>query len=124
MIFRSIDGSGDWNFGQGRNSYFTAEAAINANIKTRLLIFLGEVFWSLQSGVDWLNLIGAKNPGAQASIILQCRTVIVESYGVVQVRSVLPVYTPGTRDLTVTYTIDTIYSRGVVGTLDPVLSDA
>lgn len=119
MIFRGIDGNGDWSFGQGKNSYFTKEKAIAANVRTRLLLFLGEVFWRLDAGVDWWNLLGAKNPAAQAGIILQCRTVILGSYGIVRVTSVLPVFKPVTRDLTVTYNTDTIYSKGVVGNIVP-----
>lgn len=117
MIFRGIDGSEDWSFGKGRQSYFTDGNAIAANIRTRLFTFLGECFFALQDGVDWWNLIGGKNPSAQANIILQCRTIIANSYGVVRINSVVPVFQAGTRDLRVTYDIDTIFTRGVVQSL-------
>lgn len=116
MIFRGIDGTNDWAFGNGRQSYLTGEAAVAANIKTRLLVFLGECFFALDAGVDWWNLIGGKNPQAQANIILQCRTVIINSEGVVRVNSVVPVM-DSKRKLTLTFNIDTIFSRGLVLTL-------
>lgn len=121
MTIRGMDGNGDWYFGQGRNSYFTKQTAIATNVRTRLLLFLGEVFWALDAGVDWWNLIGAKNPSAQSGIILQCQAIILQSYGIVRINSVVPVFRPVDRGLTVTYNVDTLYSRGVVGTLTPVI---
>lgn len=113
MKFRGIDGDGDWEFGSGRGSYFTAEAAINANIRTRLLVWLGECFFALQDGVDWKNLLGGKRPEAQQGIILQCRTIIVASFGVVKLNTLNAVFDPRSRKLNVTYTISTIFSRNV-----------
>lgn len=114
MKFRGIDGSGDWLFGAGVQSYFTNEAAIDANIKTRLLTFLGECFFATNLGVDWWNLLGGKNPVAQANIILQTRTIIINSYGVVKLTSIIPVFDSPTRRLGLTYNIDTIFTRNVV----------
>lgn len=107
----------DWSWGNGRQSYFTAENAVAANIKTRLWTFLGECFFALNAGVDWWNLIGAKNPQAQANIILQCRTIIINSEGVVRINTINPVFDPRTRKLTLTFTIDTIYTRGLTLTV-------
>lgn len=116
MIFRAIDGANDWAFGNGRQSYLTGEAAVAANIKTRLLTFLGECFFALDAGVDWWNLIGAKNPQAQANIILQCREIIIQSEGVVRINSITAVMNPQ-RKLTLTFNIDTIFSRNLEGSL-------
>lgn len=112
MIFRGIDGANDWAFGNGRQSYLTGEAAVSANIKTRLFVFLGECFFALDAGVDWWNLIGAKNPQAQANIILQCRTIIINSEGVVRINTIAAVM-DSKRKLTLTFNIDTIFSKGV-----------
>lgn len=113
MIFRAIDGTSDWSFGNGVQSYFRNENAIAANIKTRLQVWLGECFFATADGIDWRNLLGGKNPAAQQGIVLQCRTVIVQSYGVVRVNSVTPTFNAASRALTVTYNIDTIFSRNV-----------
>lgn len=112
MIFRGIDGSNDWAFGNGRQSYLTGEAAVAANIKTRLMTFLGECFFALDAGVDWWNLIGAKNPQAQANIILQCREIIIQSEGVVRINSIAAVM-DSRRKLTLTFNIDTIFTRNL-----------
>ena len=112
MKFRGIDGDGDWRFGNGQQSFFTDEAAINANVRTKLLVFLGECFFALQLGVDWWNIIGAKNPGAQAAIILQTRTIISGCYGVVKITSI-SLSQNQSRHFTLTYNIDTIFTRNV-----------
>lgn len=116
MTFRGIDGTNDWSFGSGVQSYFTGAAAVSANIRTRLLTFLGECFFSLQSGVDWLNLLGGKNPAAQAGIVVQCRTIVANSFGVVKINSITPVL-DARRKLTLSFNVDTIFSRNVSGSV-------
>jgi hypothetical protein len=117
MIFRAIDGANDWAFGQGVQSYFTNERAVSANIKTRLQVWLGECFFATEAGIDWRNILGGKNPAAQQAAVLQCRTVIVGSYGVVKVNSVNAVFNSASRALTITYSIDTIFSRSVTNSV-------
>lgn len=119
MIFRALDASGDWTLGQGVQNYLRDEDAIELNIKTRLKSFLGDCFWAVEFGIDWFELLGAKNPAAQAAIVLATRLMIAESYGVVRINSVTAGTDRTTRRVTVTYNIDTIYSRSVVGTVTP-----
>ena len=88
QTFRSLDATGDWVFGGGRSSYATGNTAIQMDIQTALQIFMGECFWDTSFGVDWWNLLGGKNPSAQASIVLQVRTVILGIVGVTQINSV------------------------------------
>lgn len=120
QTFRGIDSDGDWIFGRGRSSYLTGNEAIQADIKTALQIFMGECFWNTDFGVDWWNLIGGKNPAAQAGIILQTRTVILGVDGVTQINSVSPSFTSGTRRLALQYSVNTIFSQGVTGQVAPV----
>jgi hypothetical protein len=115
--FRAVDANLDWSFGSGIQSYLTGQAAIEADIKTALLVFLGECFFALQAGVDWANLIGGKNPAAQAGIILQCRTVILSRFGVTAVTSVSSTLIG--RKPFVAYSVNTIYSQNVTGVVQP-----
>ena len=114
MIIRAIDSDNDWTFGQGKQSYLTAARAIDQNIQTRLMSWLNDTFWAMDFGVDWRNLIGGKNPAAQNGIILQCRTVLAASFGVVRVNKV-DASLDSNRRLLLAYTVDTIYSRAVTG---------
>lgn len=119
MIFRALTPTGDWTLGQGVQNYLRDEPAVELNIKTRLKSFLGDCFWATDFGVDWWELLGVKNPAAQAAIVLACRLMIAESYGVVRINSISAATDRTTRQLTVTYNIDTIYTRTVVGTVSP-----
>jgi hypothetical protein len=115
--FRGITGSGDWTFGAGRESYFRDSAAIAADIRTALLLFLNDCFFAMTTGIDWWNLLGAKNPVAKENIVIQTRATILSREGVVRVNSVEAAVNPTTRKVTLKYDIDTIYSRNLRGFL-------
>mgnify|MGYP006277781695 CR=1 FL=1 len=111
MIFRAITSSGDWVFGQGNSSYFTANAAIAANIQTALKLFLNDAFWSANSGIDWINLLG--NLNTENAILTQVRNTIANCYGVVQITSVNANFDRSQRLLTLSYNVSTIYSSNI-----------
>lgn len=113
MIFRDLDSNGDWSFGKGRNSYARDARAIQLNVRTALLTFLREIFWQTDFGVDWWNLNGGKNPAAQTGIILQTRTVIINAEGVVRINSVDVSLNARTRALSLSYNIDTTFTRNL-----------
>ena len=113
MIFRDLDSDGDWAFGNGRNSYARNDRAIQLNVRTALMTFLREIFWQTDFGVDWWNLNGGKNPAAQAGIILQTRTVIINAEGVVRINSVDATMNARTRALALSYSIDTTFTRNL-----------
>lgn len=117
MLFRQIYATNDWAFGQGRGSYLTGQDALGANIKTRLLFFLNDCFFAMSTGIDWWNLLGTKNPAALNNILIQTRQVIASSEGVVRINSVSVKFNSVERNVELTYNIDTIYSRGVTGTV-------
>ncbi len=108
MIFRALDTNNDWQFGKGKESYLFSQDAIAVNIKTRLLSFLNDCFFDLNAGVDWFTYFGT--PGREDEIKLKTRAVILQSYGVVTVNSVLLTVNPVTRASIITYNINTIYS--------------
>lgn len=119
MIIRNLDASGDWTFGQGRQNYLRNDDAVALNVATRLRCFLNDCFWATQFGVDWWNLLGTKNPTAQANVVLQTRAMISDSFGIVRVNSVAAVTDPATRRLRVDYNGDSIFSRGLAGSVQP-----
>lgn len=111
MNFRAIDATtNDWNLGRGIQSYLTGNAAIAADIRTALQMFLGECFFATDQGVDWWNLMGSRD---EAGVILQCRKVIVGRVGVTKVNSVVATLDRVSRKLVVTYSIDTVFSRNL-----------
>ena len=120
MIIRKLDANGDWMWGKGAGSFNFGEAAIEENLQTRLLCFLNDAFWALNFGIDWWNLIGGKNPKAEQQILLQTRTSIIQAYGVIRINSVFASEDATTRNLSVTYDIDDIYTQSVQNTVTPV----
>lgn len=119
MKIRALDPVDDWMFGRGLQSFQFGQAAIVENIETRLLSFLNDCFWNLPFGVDWWNLIGAKNPAAQQQILLQTRTMIAGSFGVTKINSVAATINTRTRALSISYNVDTIFTSGATGSVQP-----
>ena len=108
MIFRALDGNHDWTFGRGLSNYLTGEAAIDANIQTRLLSWVGGCFFALTDGIDWKSRLDV---GQQTELVDELKTNILQAFGVVGVISVVPVFDGVTRLMTITYNIQTIYSQ-------------
>ncbi len=106
MRVRALDVDHDWTFGKGRNDYLVNNKAVTQNIDTRLNSFLGDCFFDLGAGIDWFNLLGAKD---QLALNLAISAVILntqEVTGILQLSIVLSV----TRRLTVQYRVQTSYS--------------
>lgn len=81
MIFRNLDANGDWTFGQGLDNYATKNNAIGLNIKTRILSWVGDCFFDIGAGIDWLNRLGFKN--RRLLLESDLRTIILKSFGIV-----------------------------------------
>lgn len=107
MIFRNLV-DGDWTFGKGKENYLFAQNAISMNIKTRLLSFLNDCFFDMGAGIDWFTYLGVPNKSDE--IILRSRVIILQSYGVVKINSLVNQLS-STRQLSLEYNIDTIYTQ-------------
>jgi hypothetical protein len=113
MIFRGETSTSDWAFGRGKQSYLSGNTAIMKNLETRLRMFYSECFFDAEKGVAWFDLLGQKNPDL---LVLSIKREINDCYGVVRVTDVR--YTLDTnRNLTIRFTVDTIYSTGIAGTV-------
>jgi hypothetical protein len=108
MIIRSLDTLGDWTFGKGKTNYLSNNLAIAENILTRLYSFLNDAFWDTGAGIDWTRLLGT--PGTKAEILLSCRAVILQSYGVTAVNSISSVYSETNRNLVLSFNINTKFT--------------
>lgn len=108
MIIRALDGQHDFQFGKGLQSYLKDNNAIALNVQTRLLSFLNDCFFDAAAGIDWIQLLS--NRATKEEIILNCRGVILQSYGVVRVNSIT-INSFDNRNLNLTYVIDTIFTK-------------
>lgn len=111
MRVRSLDSSGDWNYGRGINDYKTGNLAVAQNIQTRVSSFLKDCFFALGDGIDWWNLLGAKN---QLALEFSVRAQILntkEVTGILQLEAELD----ADRDFAMRYNVQTAYSTSLVG---------
>lgn len=105
-LVRALDTNKDWMFGQGLSDYISYNQAIAQNINTRLSSFLGNCFFDLGAGIDWFNLLGSKN---QVALNLAISTTILNTQQVTGILQ-LSVVLDSRRNLTVTYSAQTVYS--------------
>lgn len=85
MIIRALL-AGDSTFGQGRENFLSGQNAVALNIQTRLYSFLRDCFFDIQSGIDWIRFMSV--PTKSQEIVLSCRGIILQSYGVVKVNKI------------------------------------
>jgi hypothetical protein len=112
MITRTIDINSSWNFGKGIQDYYQDKEALPQNIKTRLMSFLNDCFFDLDSGVDWFFFLGSKNiNGLKVSIA----KVIADTVGVVSLNE-LSLDIDDARQMTLQYEVTTVWSEKISGT--------
>lgn len=111
MLFRSIDDENDWMFGQGKQSYFRDDKAVEADIKTALQTFYQESFYDPDSGVPWFSLLGQKDVQL---LNLNVKAAIINIEGVTNVQNV-SISLDQNRNCVVKYLVTTIYTTQLSG---------
>jgi len=106
MSFRALDKNGDWTFGAGVNNLLVGRDEIAANLRTRLLSWVGNCFFDTAAGIDWVNL---RDKGTQDALTSAVKTMILQTDGVIHLNSLSVSYVK--RAVFITANIDTIYSR-------------
>lgn len=114
MILRRLDTLGDWTFGQGKGDYAVGLEAIRQNIQCRVLSWMYNCFFAKNDGIDYSSLL---DKGQQNNLSYAIKAQILSSYGVVRIQQMSAIYTPRTRNLVVTYSVDTIYGQALSGTI-------
>lgn len=61
LKIRALDNNYDWTFGKGKQNYISENKAISQLIRTNLLLFLGECFYAVDEGIDWITYLSNKN---------------------------------------------------------------
>lgn len=117
MRFRQLDSEGDWTFGAGQNNYAQENDAVSLNVRTRIMSWVGDCFFDLAAGIDWINRLGSKNQ--RELLELDLRTIILQTEGVTGINS-LSTNLDG-RNFKATYDIQTIYSQSYIDTIERVI---
>lgn len=104
---RAIDAVGDWEFGKGQNDFKTKNDAVSQNIQTRLNSYLGNCFFDVTAGIDWFNLLGAKD---QLALNLAVSSIIINTEEVTGNLQILRLLNTE-RNFLLEYKTQTIYSQ-------------
>ena len=120
MRVRALSTSGDWTFGSGYSNYAVNINAIQQNIQTRLSSFINDCFFDATAGLDWFNFMGgSKN---QLAISLAISAVILNTPDdqgnpvITGINQLSADYTGSSRNLTINYSVITVYSTTGVST--------
>jgi hypothetical protein len=115
MKFRGLDVNGDWMFGQGLGSYAQGQDALALDIAARIRSWKGGCFFAPNDGVDYKNLL---EKGQLKNLELALQNCIMQTPGVVKILSFAFTFSAGTRSLSMNATIQTIYSKEFIVTLN------
>lgn len=114
MRVRALDGVGDWKFGRGTSDYKGDIDALAQNIQTRLKSFLGDCFFDLGAGVDWFNLLGAKDIQELKLVLV---AVILNTENVISCTELIASIS-STRNFLIQYSVNTVYGEITNQTLE------
>jgi hypothetical protein len=114
VIFRTLDANGDWVFGKGIQDFARGQQAIALNLQTLIQCWVGDCFFSLQTGINWKRLM---NYGQQANLNSALQSLVLRAYGVVSIVSSKIDFSAGSRKFTASYTVNTVYSQQVTNQL-------
>ena len=66
MKTRTVDSNWDWRFGKGLQDYSVESLSVAYSVKMKVLSWIGDCFFDATAGIDWKNILGAKNTKEQA----------------------------------------------------------
>jgi len=107
MKFRNLDSNHDWQFGKGRNNYKENSEAVKLNVKTRLLEWLNDCFFAMDSGIDYINRLGSK--GQEELLEQDMRRIILQTEDVSGLNSFS--FELIDRNFRASYNLSTIYNE-------------
>jgi hypothetical protein len=109
MRYRMLSPTGDYVFGNGPGEFLVdSSAAVAQAISTRLKLWQGEWFLDQTQGVPYPTQILGYN--TQASYDAAIQTAILNTPGVSQLLAYSSTLTRSTRALSISATVETIYS--------------
>ena len=114
MLFRALNADGDWTFGAGLSNFASQADAIALNIRTRVMSWVGDCFFDMKAGIDWVNRLGSKNQ--LALLDLDLRRLILQTDGVTGLTN-FDIVMQG-RAFIANYTVDTIYGQSYTSTIN------
>jgi hypothetical protein len=106
VITRALTPDLEWTYGAGGQNYLKGEAAVEQNVVTTVLSWVGDSYYALAFGVDWLNRLDV---GQQNNLVQEIKQVIAGCYGVVGIVSISGNFNGGARSESISVQIATIF---------------
>lgn len=106
MYVRALDANGDWTFGSGLNNYKTGNLAVIQDIQTRLRSFVGNCFFDMGAGINWLGFLSSKDV---VGLRLAINAVLINTPNVVGILE-LSFNLSEERNFSISYQVQTTYS--------------
>lgn len=103
--------------GQGIGSYAQGQAALALDIAARIRSRKGNCFFAPNDGIDYTNLY---EKGRQKDFLTAMSNCIMQTPEVVKINAISTHINPRTRAVSMTYDVQTIYTRSFKATLDNV----
>lgn len=114
MITRRLAADFDMTFGHSLVDYLRDdEEAVGQNIRTRLLLILGEWFLDTTEGTPWRAILGVK-PFDRVFSEAALRRRVLGTYGVAEIVALSLIFNSSTRHAVVSIAVRTIYSGTLV----------
>lgn len=107
MAIRSLDKTGDWQFGNGLLDYKVQQKEIEQDIITSIKSWKNNCFFNLDAGIDWINYLGSY--GTETNIKQSIIKVVSKIIGVIAINN-YSAFLDINRKLNITLNITTIYS--------------
>lgn len=110
MRYRRLDANGDYTFGQGSaNFLIDTPECVGQSVLTRLLLWRGEWFLDVTSGMPWATAVLGKNTLPLYDSAIRAR--VLDTAGVTSIVSYTSSLDTEQRALTVSMTINTQFGQ-------------
>ena len=106
---RLLDEDHDFVFGGGKQSYAKDLPALLLNLETRVLSWVGDCFFDLDAGIDWMNLLEYNTQNQLESSI---KNIAFRTVGVTKVNEI-SITLDNTRTADVELSIDTLFGSNI-----------
>lgn len=108
MATWALDTNGDWIINNNISTFLTGNLEIIQNVETRIKEQIGDCFFNLQAGIDWINM--PRGTEQINNLIIAIKNVIAGTNGVTSVIEINYNFNNISRALEVTANYKTIYS--------------
>ena len=108
MRVRKLTPDGDYSFGNSQLDFLRdSPEAVGQQVKTRLLLWLGEWFLDTEEGTQYMQGVLGKHSQETADAVIQDR--VLSTDNVTDITNYVSTIDPDTRKMSVSFDLDTVF---------------